>query len=370
MQKRVPNILFAGGGTGGHLFPAIAIADEIRRIRPESQITFVGTRNRIEARVVPRRGYDFAPIWISGFRRRWSIDSILIPLKIVVALVQSFFVMQKVKPDVVVGTGGYVCGPVVFMASIIGIPTLIQEQNSYPGITTRLLSTRADEVHLTFDASKKHLKRAKNLLLSGNPTRSAIGSVTREEGAAHFELNPALPTLLVFGGSLGAHTINDAVSRIMDQLIGMHVQVIWQTGEGDFEEVNATVSGKVALTAAVRVRKFIERMEYAYAACDLAVCRAGATTVAELTRAGTPSILVPYPFAAADHQTENAKTVVDSGAAVMIKDNDLRMELHSTIAMLINDPRRLKRMAENALTLGKPDAAETLARAALALARV
>ncbi len=358
------NITFAGGGTGGHLFPAIAIADELKKIQPDVNITFIGTKDKIEARVVPQRGYNFAPIWISGFRRKLTMSNLLFPVKVAVAIIESFFLMKKLKPDVVVGTGGYVCGPPLFAATVLGIPTLIQEQNSFPGATTRTLASRVSEVHLTFESSKGFLKRLDNVRVSGNPTSARFGSVSREEGAKCFSLSPSAKTLLVFGGSLGATSINEEIAKILTALMDLNLQLIWQTGHTDFGRIEALHRSNPA----VRVLKFIEQMEFAYAASDVAVCRAGASTLAELTIVGLPSILIPYPFAAADHQTENAKTMVASGAAVMIKDIDLSRELLPTIKSLSADRMRLQTMSRNAKQLGKPEAATTLAQAVTRLA--
>ena len=366
MQADRLSILFAGGGTGGHLFPAIAIADEIRKLYPTASIGFVGTKGKIEARVVPAHGYDFHPIWISGFRRRLSAENILFPLKLVVAAVQSFLLIKKINPGVVVGTGGYVSGPVLYVASLLGVPTLVQEQNSYPGVTTRALSSRVDEVHISFESSRKHLKGSKNIKLSGNPTRDSVGKISRADGARYFGLDPAKSTVLVFGGSLGASSINAAMVDV--SLALSDVQIIWQVGSGDVDRVRNEIERR-RQQERIRVHAFIDKMEYAYAACDIAVCRAGATTVAELARAGVPSILVPYPFAAADHQTENARAMVDGGASVMFRDSELTDKLAATLQTLIQDETRLKQMSGSARKLSKPNAASTIAHAALTLAK-
>lgn len=368
-KRSAVTIVFAGGGTGGHLFPALAIADEIRKRKPDAQIAFVGTRDKLEARVVPQRGYAFHAIWISGLRRTWTFGNLLFPLKVLVACVQSFFLLRKLKPDVVVGTGGYVCGPPLVMASLLGIPTVIQEQNTLPGITTRLLAARATQVHLSFEATKEFLKRTDNIVVSGNPTRMTE-PIDREEGLRLFHLNPEKKTLLVFGGSLGASSINRAVAAILSDLRAMDVQTIWQTGELDYESMHRTVQqmGADREEPVVRVYKFIDRMQYAYAACDLVVCRAGATTLAELTSYGVPAILVPYPFAAADHQRRNAEMMVRAKAAEMVHDADLGVQLLGKLQELLTDDHRRTMMAERARALGKPDAAATVATAVLALA--
>jgi UDP-N-acetylglucosamine--N-acetylmuramyl-(pentapeptide) pyrophosphoryl-undecaprenol N-acetylglucosamine transferase len=370
VQQQRLSIVFAGGGTGGHLFPAIAIAEEIRKHEPTAEITFVGTRHKIEARVVPQHGFRFETIWVSGFRRKFTPENILFPVKFVVSIAQSFFLMWRVRPDVVVGTGGYVCGPPLFAALVMGIPTLIQEQNSYPGVTTRLLASRASEVHLSFKSSQRHLKRLDNVRMSGNPTRAGIAKISRPAGAVHFGISPSKPTLLVFGGSLGASSINNAVQKLLPQLIANGIQLIWQTGEIDYDRIRAETNRMIEISRGViMVHRFIERMEHAYAACDLAVCRAGATTVAELAKAGVASILVPYPYAAADHQTENAKAMLESGAAVIIRDAELGEKLLTTIEILLANPTQLQLMRAKALEVGNPEATGVLARAVVNLAK-
>lgn len=361
--------MFAGGGTGGHLFPAIAIAQEVKRRAPAADITFIGTRNKIEARVVPGNGFTFKTIWVSGFRRKLTLGNVLFPVKIVVSIVQSFFLMWKIRPNVVVGTGGYVCGPPLFAASVLGIPTLIQEQNSCPGVTTRLLASRANEVHLSFERSRSYFKRADNLHVSGNPTRESVGKISREEGRSYFNLQPDKQVLLVFGGSLGASSINNAVMKMLDGIIERGIQLVWQTGENDYERLAVKLKPSAGTSSgSILLRSFVDRMEYAYAACDLAVCRAGATTLAELAKAGVVSVLVPYPHAAADHQTENARAMVEAGAAVMIKDADLNEKLISTVQTLLADKQRLEAMREKARQMGKHDAAAVIARAVVNLA--
>jgi UDP-N-acetylglucosamine--N-acetylmuramyl-(pentapeptide) pyrophosphoryl-undecaprenol N-acetylglucosamine transferase len=371
VQQRQLSILFAGGGTGGHLFPAIAIANEVRREIPESRITFVGTRHKIEGRVVPQNGFRFETIWVSGFRRKFTLENILFPLKVLVSTVQSFLLVWRLKPDVVVGTGGYVCGPPLFVASMLGIPTLIQEQNSYPGVTTRLLASRANEVHLSFANSRKYLKRQDNVRVSGNPIRENVGRISRSDGAACFGVDPDKHTLLVFGGSLGAGPINNAMLKVLPRVVVRDVQIVWQTGEMEFDRIRSEVDGMVELNhGVVKVYMFIDKIECAYAACDLAICRAGATTIAELMAAGVASILVPYPHAAADHQTENARAMVDGGASVMMKDSELDEKLLMTIEALFADKVQLQVMRRKASGMGNPGSAGVLARAILNLASV
>lgn len=361
-------MMFAGGGTGGHLFPALAIAEEVKAIDDRTEIMFVGTKNKIEARVVPEKGYTFVPIWISGFRRKLSFDNLLFPLKVIVALFQSMKCIKKFKPSVVVGTGGYVSGPVLYAASLAGIPTLIQEQNSYPGATTRFLARRVNEVHLTFEQSRRYFARQDNLFVTGNPIRRSLSSASRAEALRYFGFpENTRNVILILGGSLGARSINRAFMSNMPALLNRDLRILWQTGQEDFETVQQSF-GK-SLPASVRIYPFIDRMEYAYAAGDLVVCRAGATTIAELTALGKPAILVPYPFAAADHQTENARSLAENGAAELVRDDELRECLVEKIVPLFQG-ERLQKMSESARCLGKPGAARELALRALHLAGV
>jgi len=360
-RTRPVTIVVAAGGTGGHLYPALAVADEIRRTHPDARIVFTGSRGKIESRVPPSRGYEFQPIWSGGFRRRLSAGTFLFPVKTVVAFLQSIVLLLRVKPDAVFGGGGYVSGPVVLAAAFLLIPTIIQEQNSIPGATTKMLSRVATEVHVTFEETMRHLPSRKNVFLTGNPTRAELETADRAEGAALFGFSPERTTLLVFGGSLGAHRINTAVRGALDGLAARSVQCIWQTGEKDADEIHAAVKGRNG----VAVCSFIERMELAYAASDLVLCRAGATTLAELTRTGKPAILVPYPYAAADHQTHNARVLSDGGAAVIIPDRDLDERLAGVLFPLLDDPARREEMSRKAKTFGKPNAARTLAAALL-----
>jgi UDP-N-acetylglucosamine--N-acetylmuramyl-(pentapeptide) pyrophosphoryl-undecaprenol N-acetylglucosamine transferase len=361
---RTINILFAGGGTGGHLFPALAIADEVKQLRPDANILFVGTKKKIEARIVPGKGYAFRTIWISGFHRRFRMSNILFPLKVVSSLVQSFFIVKTFRPDVVVGTGGYVAGPLLYAASVMGIPIVVHESNSFPGVTTKLLASRATKVLITFETTKRWLKRHDNVELLGNPTRVELGQATREGAAKFFKLHSDKKTLLVFGGSLGAASINNAVSNCAGELIERGIQIIWQTGDKEYEHYRSALG-----SPSVWVGAFIDRMEFAYAASDLVVSRAGATTLAELTRLGKPAILVPYPHAAEDHQTKNAQTLVDAGAALMIDDRALGSRLKDTILQLLFNETALKNMGASSLTLGKPDAGKEIAKKIVALAQ-
>ena len=364
MSNNVTNILFAAGGTGGHLFPALAIADAIREKRPDTVFLFVGTKGKIEARAVPQRGYRFAPIWISGFHRGLRAENLLFPLKVLVSLVQSFFVIRRFRPHVVVGTGGYVCGPVLFVASLLRIPTVVHESNSYPGVTTRMLSSRATKVFTAFEATNKWLKRADNVERVGTPTRQELDNRSKDESIRFFGLDAGKKTVLVFGGSLGAHSMNRAMLGIVRHLAKAGIQFIWQTGEADSREIKENVQGMNVGW----VGPFIDRMDFAYAAADIVVSRSGATTIAELTRIGKPVILVPLPFSAAGHQATNAKTVAEAGAAVIVADKDVDTKLEPSIRELLNNKATMDRMARASKSLGTPSAGPLIAEKILTLA--
>ncbi len=357
MSKEQPNILIAGGGTGGHLYPALAIADEIKKLRPDADFLFVGTRDKIEARIVPTRGYRFATIWISGFHRSLSPTNLLFPVKVVVSLLQSFFLIQRIRPDAIVGTGGYVCGPVLYVGELLKIPTFIHESNSYPGVTTRLLAGKAIKVFIAFEATRKWLKQTRNVELVGTPTRSSLDSVSKESAIEFFGLDKRKQTVLVFGGSLGASSVNRALTAIALPLAAKGVQFIWQTGDKDYEGIKKNFEG----SNIGWMGSYIDHMEYAYAAADVVISRSGATSIAELTRIGKPAILIPYPFAAGDHQTMNAKATEEQGAAIIVPDNKVEQTLEGVIEDLLGNSSKRKSMAVSSKALGRPNAGEVIA---------
>lgn len=355
-------VLFAGGGTGGHLFPAIAIAE---RLVGSSgiDVMFVGTKNKIEARVVPQLGYKFRTLWIGGFSRKFRMSNLLLPLKVIVSIIQSLRLLFSYRPNVVVGTGGYVSGPICAAAVMTGTPIVLQEHNSYPGVMTRMFAPFARETHIAFEASRRYFRVQKNLRLTGSPVRR-MPKLSREEGLSYFGLSASRRTLLVTGGSLGAVRLNSAVLQVVDDLTGRNYQLIWQTGASDFERVSEC---RNIHPDSIRVEKFVEKMEYAYAAADIAVCRGGATTVAELVYFNLPSLIVPYPYAAANHQVENARALVDSGAAVMVEESQIADIFRATLLDLIDHPEKLERMRDRIKNLSHRDAAETIAKSIMAI---
>ncbi len=349
-------VLFAGGGTGGHLFPAIAVAEQIKEMNKETEILFVGTRSKIEGKVVPELGYNFKSIWIKGFSRRFEWENLLFPLKLFVSLIQSLIINLKFLPDVAIGSGGYVSGPVIFGSSIIGAKIILLEQNSYPGITTKLLERFANEVHISFNDSRDYLKRQDIVHFTGNPVRKYLGTEKKSTALEKFELNLEYKTLLILGGSLGAASINKAIKENVDELLNNDVQIIWQTGKNYIDEYRNLTSSKV------KVFEFIDDMNAAYSACDLLLARAGATTIAEILVLGIPSVLVPSPNVAEDHQYYNAKSLTDKNAAVLIKDDELIAILFERVMAIINSDEKLKELKQNAFKLAKPESAKRIAK--------
>lgn len=357
-------VLFAGGGTGGHLFPAIAVAEQIKIMKPETEILFIGTKSKIEGKVVPQLGYKFKSIWIKGFARKFNFENLLFPLKLFVSVIQSLVINMSFRPKVAVGSGGYVSGPAIFAASVMGAKIILLEQNSYPGVTTRLLERYAEEVHISFDDSRKYLRRKEIVKTTGNPVRMNLGKISKPEALGKFGLSEEFKTLLVLGGSLGAESINKAIGKNLKELIDNNIQVLWQTGKNYYENFKHLNSDKV------KVYEFIEDMNSAYSACDLLLARAGATTIAEILALGLPAILVPSPNVAENHQYYNAKSLADKNAALLIEDENIESELFDTVKKLISMPGDMKILGENALGLAKPDAAKVIAQRAIKLMEI
>ncbi len=363
INKTPYRFLFAGGGTGGHLFPAVAVAQKIKELIPEADIMFIGTKSKIEGKVIPKLGYKFKSIWIKGFSRKLTLENILFPVKLIVSTIQSMFINLGFRPSVAIGSGGYVSGPAIFAASITGAKILLLEQNSYPGVTTRLLEKCANEVHVSFESSKKYLKNGNRIFVTGNPVRSDLQAIDKKEALEFFNLNPEKKTLLILGGSLGAGTINSALSKAAKKFEEENLNIIWQTGQYYFEKYKTYSSENI------KVHAFIDDMNKAYSASELVVARAGATTIAELLVLGKPSILVPSPNVAENHQYYNAKAVADKEAAVLIEDKKINEALADEVLKLINDDNRLNEFSSNAKKISKPDAAEVIAKRAIQFAQ-
>lgn len=364
MNARTPHILMVGGGTGGHVYPAIAIADAIRALRPEARIVFAGTQDRLEARAVPEAGYALHPVSAQGIQRRATMSNLMVPVRAMQGLMQSWRLVGAIKPDVAVGTGGYVAGPVLSAAWLRGRPLLVQEQNAYPGLTNRLLSYLAERVHLAFPEAKEWVPTDR-AVVSGNPTRASLRGVDPDEARAAFDLPPDGRVLLVMGGSMGSAAINGAVEHSLEALLGEgDGHVVWQTGERYYK----TLAEQIEEHPRLRLVEYIDRMDYAYAAADLAVCRAGALTCSELLATGTPAVLVPSPNVVADHQTKNAESLEQAGAAMLLPESELEERLVDVVHDLIHDPDTLDQMTDAARQRARPEAATTIARDVLRLA--
>ena len=362
MSQPKKKIIISGGGTGGHIFPAVAIADALKERLDQPEILFIGARGRMEMEKVPAAGYPIEGLWISGIQRRITLKNLSFPFKLISSLYKARRIMRRFRPDVAIGTGGYASGPMLRVASKKGIPSLIQEQNSFPGITNRLLGKTVDTVCVAFEGMEKYFPSA-HMVFTGNPVRKDIMRLEgkREEAMGFFGLRPGLKTILVIGGSQGARSVNLAISKHLRELTDKDVQLIWQCGKTYAE--NAEEAGRAlpgGMSDRVKVYPFITRMDLAYAAADMVISRAGAIAISELCIAGKPVILVPLPTAAEDHQTRNAKALEDKGAAMMIADNSLETGLPAAIGSLLSDPGRMERMSQNIRAMARPEATEKI----------
>lgn len=370
MKKNHQNNRFviAGGGTGGHVFPALAIGQAIQKRDPRAEIMFVGTKHGIEAKVMPQYGQRLTTLWISGFTRRALHKNVLLPFKLAVSLLQCASLLMRFKPSVVIGTGGYVMGPMLWTAQRSGIPTLIQEQNSYPGYTTRKLANHAKMICAGFEDAKRQLPNA-DIEVTGNPLRAAFTVLDRAAARRNWPLDDSRRTILVFGGSAGAKSINLVIGQALPAIL-LHHNLIWQTGKlGVPASVDQALLKQFVQEKKLIVCEFIDDMPGAYAVADVSICRAGAMTLAELTMAALPAILIPYPYATDDHQTANARSVVEAGAAMMIADRELTAELlTSKIQACLNSESVLTDMATRMKSLARPHAADRIAEIAFTLA--
>ncbi|WP_407307442.1 undecaprenyldiphospho-muramoylpentapeptide beta-N-acetylglucosaminyltransferase [Desulfosporosinus sp. SB140] len=353
-------VMLTGGGTGGHIYPALAIAKGILARDPETKILYVGIHDGMEARLVPEAGVDFAGISGKGLPRKLSLETFKVLGESCKAFWQTKQLLRKFHPDLVVGTGGYVSGPVVLSAALFNIPTMLHEQNALPGITNRLLARIVRRVMVTFPESIARFGVKKKLELVGLPVRPDVGQVTRRNGARHFGLLPDRLTLLVTGGSRGARTLNQAMSMVLEHLVRRSdIQVIWATGKTTYQETIAQLEerGIPWKNPHWRVVEYLKDMPEALACSDLFIGRAGAASLAEIQVAGVPSLLIPYPFAAENHQEHNAQAMVQAGAARMILDKELNGErLWKEVDELISNPSILKEMGIASRTLAQPQA--------------
>jgi UDP-N-acetylglucosamine--N-acetylmuramyl-(pentapeptide) pyrophosphoryl-undecaprenol N-acetylglucosamine transferase len=349
------NILISGGGTGGHIYPAIAIANEIKLRYPDANFLFVGAEDRMEMEKVPQAGYEIKGLWISGIQRKMTLDNLSFPLKFIHSLWKANSIINTFKPNVAIGTGGFASGPTLIMANRKGIPTLIQEQNSYPGITNKLLSKKAHKICVAYDNLERFFPSDK-IVKTGNPVRQDLLSIhsKTDEGKGFFEIDKNKKTILVLGGSLGARKINQLIETNLEFFKKQEVQVIWQCGKLYFEEYK-----KYNELEYVQVHQFINRMDLAYASADVIVSRAGASSVSELCIVGKPVIFIPSPNVAEDHQTKNAKSIADKHAAILLREPDLDT-FPIVFETLIKDRGKQEHLSENIKELALPGATRTI----------
>lgn len=368
MQKPEIKVVISGGGTGGHIFPAIAIANALKFMNSANEILFVGANGRMEMEKVPAAGYRIEGLPISGIQRKLSLSNLMLPFKIVSSLLRARVILKRFKPQVAVGVGGYASGPLLFAASRLRIPCLIQEQNSHAGITNKLLSGRVQKICVAYDGMEKYFPEGK-IILTGNPVRRDIMDVSskRSEAFSFFKLDPGKKTILVIGGSLGARTLNEAMIKGLQSLASNQVQLIWQTGKSYF--VKASEAGKSFDSNGIRVFDFIQRMDLAYAAADVVVSRAGASSISELCIVAKPAILVPSPNVAEDHQTRNAMALVSKKAAILVKDEDALTVLLKSIMDLIQNDMQQKELKENIGKLAMVNSADKIAEEIYKLAQ-
>ncbi|NVO20072.1 MAG: undecaprenyldiphospho-muramoylpentapeptide beta-N-acetylglucosaminyltransferase [Bacteroidetes bacterium] len=359
-------VILSGGGTGGHIFPAIAIANAIKARIPGSEFLFVGAKGRMEMEKVPAAGYAIQGLWISGFQRKLTLDNLSFPFKVVSSLVKARSIIKNFRPDLVIGTGGYASGPTLRAAASMGIPTLIQEQNSFPGITNKLLAKKVQRICVAYEGMEKFFP-ADKIKLTGNPIRQDILSFTgsKNEALKAFGLKEGPATLLVVGGSLGARTINQSILKGLEELSINKLQVLWQTGKSFAETAAEAVkpyTGKGIVTM-----PFISRMDQAYAAADIVISRSGAIAISELCAVGKPVILVPSPNVTEDHQTKNTLALTAKNAAIMVKDAEASQKLVEEVIKLAGDITLQEELKTNIMKLAHPDAAADIAEEALGL---
>ncbi len=348
--------ILSGGGTGGHIYPAIAIANELKSRFPDAEFLFVGAQDKMEMQKVPQAGYAIEGLWIAGIQRKLTLQNMLFPLKLINSLWKSRKIIKRFQPDAVIGTGGFASGPLLQVANSMNIPTVIQEQNSYPGITNKMLSKKANAICVAYENLDRFFPKDK-IVFTGNPVRQDLLDVEikRSEGVSYFKLNANEKTLLVLGGSLGARRINQLIEKELDFLLANGIQIYWQCGKLYYEDYK-----KYNDKENVQVVAFIDRMDLIYAAADFVISRAGASSVSELCLVGKPTIFIPSPNVAEDHQTKNAKAIVDKKGAILLKETELETTFETTFSDLISNENKQKELSQNIKNLAKPNATKDI----------
>jgi len=352
-------VIIAGGGTGGHIFPAVAIGHALQRMRPGTELLFVGAKNKMEMEKVPQEGFEIIGLDIAGFQRGSILKNLSLPLKLLKSRMQARSIIRQFKPGVIVGVGGYASFPVLNAGQSMNVPTLIQEQNSFAGKSNKILGKRAKAICVAYENMEQFFPKDK-IIITGNPVRKNISDMekTTEEGIAKFGLNKGIKTILIVGGSLGAKSINESVDAGLDELMKENVQVIWQTGKPYYEQAKKRAE---PFSDKVKVLDFIKEMDCAYAAADVVISRAGALAIAELCIVGKPVVFVPYPYAAEDHQTSNAMALVKRNAAMLVKDSDAKATLIKTLKKILQDSNLQKTMSANLKAMAIKNADERIA---------
>ncbi len=347
--------LISGGGTGGHIYPAIAIANELKLRFPDAEFLFVGAKDKMEMEKVPNAGYPIRGLWISGFQRKLTLKNLMFPLKLISSVFKAKGIVRTFKPNIAIGTGGFASGPTLYVAANKGIPTLVQEQNSFPGITNKLLSKRADKICVAYDNLERFFPKDK-LIKTGNPVRQDLLDIAskREQAIQEFGLQKGQKTLLVLGGSLGARRINQLIESQLEFFEKEKIQVIWQCGKLYHSEYK-----KYDGPNGVQVLEFIQKMDLAYAAADVIISRAGASSVSELCIVGKPVVFIPSPNVAEDHQTKNAKAISDEGGAILLPEKELD-SFAEVFKELLSSEAKQEELAKNIKRLALPDATKTI----------
>lgn len=347
--------ILSGGGTGGHIYPAIAIANELKRRHPKAEFLFVGAKDKMEMEKVPQAGYEIEGLWISGLQRKLTLKNLMFPLKLISSLLRARQIAKQFKPNVAIGTGGFASGPLIKMAASAKIPCVLQEQNSYAGITNKLLASKAKRICVAYDGMEQFFPKEK-IIKTGNPVRSDLVDlkVDKKEAIDFFDLNANKKVILIIGGSLGARRVNQLIEKELGFFENQEVQLIWQCGKLYYEDYKQHDSNSVKVLA------FLNRMDYAYAAADIIISRAGAGSVSELCLVGKPVLFIPSPNVAEDHQTKNAKALVSKDAALMLKESELDTEFEKSFANLMDSVDTQNKLSTNIKELAMPKATEQI----------
>ncbi|TAF65360.1 MAG: undecaprenyldiphospho-muramoylpentapeptide beta-N-acetylglucosaminyltransferase [Cytophagales bacterium] len=357
-----PKIIISGGGTGGHIYPAIAIANQLKADQPQAEILFVGAKDRMEMEKVPKAGYPIEGLWISGLQRKLTLSNLSFPFKLMNSLMKARQIVKKFKPQVAIGVGGYASAPLLWAATQMKIPTLIQEQNAFAGLTNQWLGKKVNKVCVAYEGMEKFFPKEK-IIITGNPVRTDIMHAEQKKAEAYpyFQINPNKRTVLVIGGSLGAKSINEAVLAQLNELNSKEIQVIWQTGKPFFSIAQQHLQDNPTLAENIKIHEFIYPMDLAYAAADVIISRAGALAISEICLVAKPSVLVPYPFAAEDHQTKNAQSLAQADAALMVNDKDTQSQLITTALALLEDKNKQEKLTKNIVAFARPEATRQIA---------